>query len=454
MRVRTADWANTCYGVDWSEGEIHAVRAERVGRGLRISPARVADPVFQRETEAGVPVIAALSARESFVRWLDTPFTSEAKARKVLPSVLDIQLPFALEDCVYAPLDVVRTESNTVRTLALAARMEEIRGRLDALSAAGVDPAVLDHEGIAIWTQSLRESPREDEGALVRLVVHAGETRGTLVIGKGGRFIAAHAIRPEDPQAVVRLLLAGVGERPGAIAWFWAGSVAEDASRVERLHQALGSQWSGTSTVHDTPRTFLARALVTRALIAGPLRCNIRMGPLAHDAVRRRVRLQALRPALAVAAAGIVLMLAAVTTGAILKVREQRLDRRFTRLAEELAGYPLGGARGKDALRIAVEEAARRRSRLRPFREAFEPSLTHVIRAVTDIAGRHALAIDALDITGRTDVRIGGVAPEWGSCDELVSVLESEGYRVTLDRKEALAEECIPFAIATEAAHE
>ena len=84
---------------------------------------------------------------------------SRAKAEKVFPSLLDIQLPFPLEDCLYQFVEFRRTSEGMVSALVCAARREAIQACLDRYQAQGADPMLLDHEGLALWTQSLVEWP-------------------------------------------------------------------------------------------------------------------------------------------------------------------------------------------------------------------------------------------------------------------------------------------------------
>jgi hypothetical protein len=108
---------------------------------------------------ADARVAIAMPPRDCVCRWLTTPFASLHKARKVLPTILDIQLPFPLEECVYDFVADRKSDDGHVEALALAARHRAVAGALAQWEAHTVDPAVLDHEGLALWSQSLVEQP-------------------------------------------------------------------------------------------------------------------------------------------------------------------------------------------------------------------------------------------------------------------------------------------------------
>ena len=194
-----------CYGIDGTESRVVVVRSVR-GRG-RLEQTVVLDRSgpeagaalaqwavgIQEEAESGRAVTAvAMPVAQSFTRWLQTPLTSSAKARKVLPSLLDIQLPFPLETCLYRFPCFRRTPAG-IDALAVAAPRQNIAQRLEAFRARGLDPVVLDHEGLALWAQSNQELPLERN--TLRIVAYLGADRTVLVTGRDGDLVGAHSLR-------------------------------------------------------------------------------------------------------------------------------------------------------------------------------------------------------------------------------------------------------------------
>ncbi|MDD4871699.1 MAG: hypothetical protein PHR77_14165, partial [Kiritimatiellae bacterium] len=301
---KTAEWIGSCYGIDLQAGQPVVVRAERTRGHVNCFPVSVNDSSFVNGLQSGKAVaVGALTASESFSCWLEAPFLSFRKALKVLPTLLDVQLPFALEDCIY---DFVETkqkqltgktdiigkellpvEGGVTRALAVAARMEDIQKKIELFKTFGIDPVVLDQEGLALWTQSLLEVPVvTGTENTPRIVVYLGIERSTMAIGRGGELISAHSLGPNNIAQISRLLKAqlkqGHGRKDADVRWMWTGPGVGDAALFGKLQESLRSEWPGTSIVHDKPETFLARAVATRALLAGPLRCNLRSGTFLH----------------------------------------------------------------------------------------------------------------------------------------------------------------------------
>lgn len=445
-------WAKACYGVDLREDELVIVRAERTRGRVKYSTISSNDTSFTQETQRGTACIGCLSIRESFTRWLEAPFSDLNKARKVLPTILDIQLPFALEDCVYHFHNVSR-HRNVTRALAVAARLADVKKKIECLKARGIDPLVLDQEGLALWTQSLRELPvQPDDRNSPRVIVCLGKDHSTLVIGQGKEFLSAHSVRHEDTDQTGRILRAQLKSQ-FEIRWYWTGPGARDSRVVSDLLERLSRDWPGPSLVHDEPGTFLARALATRALLPGPLRCNLRTGPLTHPTIIQRAGRESVKAALLFLMSGLLLCGINWTVRELTRKKERKIDHAFSSLAEKLTGHDLGGAKGEHALKIVSEKIETRENLLRPFLNAFEPSLTGTIAGIIEIGKKHDLRYEMLSLS-RDKILLSGTAGDWNSCNELSAYLKHEGFAVKLDRKEALIDERIPFTIASGGANE
>jgi hypothetical protein len=441
-----AHWARVCYGVDCRADGIVVVRAER--RGRRLHSAVLPPDRWPAAARAERAVTAAsLSARESFAHWIETPFASLAKTRRVLPTLLDIRLPFALEDCVFCFLAAASSRTAT-RALAVAARQSAVEARLKSLADAGADPLILDQEGLALWTESLREAPPAPGAAAgtPRIVVWLSADAATLVVGAGMKFLGAHGVNPDDAGQVNRVLRNHFPERLPAVEWYWAGPGAEDPARVAGLRARLAADWPGPSTTHEQPNAFLARALAARALLPGPLRCNLRSGPFAHGALDQRLASLSARAAALFLLAGVLLAGSGFAWSAALNRREADLDRAFLSLRNDLAGYDAGPAKGEYALRIVRERLAGQKALFGPFARAFEASRLTVLGEMLRMAAGNDLRFEMLSVDdGKASAS--GTAGNWRQCEQLARSLRERGFEVRLERKPAPEGGRIPFQI-------
>ncbi len=434
---RSPALARVAYGVDGRADGLRAVRAERRGGRVRLEPVTPGDSRWQADLSRGVPVVAALGPRECITHWVQAPFGSAAKARKVLPTLLDIQLPFPLESCAYAFPVQHRTLEGGQRALGAAARGQDLDARLAALATVGIDPAVLDPEGLALWTQSLAEAPGPAPmaPAPLRAVLNLEAQRGTLVLGVGAEYGAAHSVSLESVEDWRRLVRAVGGEAPTGMDWWLTGAGAADAAVVESLRSRLTAAFpEARVAVHRDPATFLARALAVRAVTEGPWRCNLRSGSRTQAEWRRRGMRRGRRVLAAALAAGLLLGLANGLVGWRLFAAAEALRTETDQLARALAGPALGAARGEQALLIARRQWMARRESLAPYAAAFAPSLTTTIASVAETAQRADMTLERLSLRAG-GLEITGRGPLWESAEALEALLDRQGYTVRLERQ-------------------
>jgi hypothetical protein len=459
---------NTCYGFDFSSSRLVIIKStrRRGGKGAECTvvfdqPAGVVPPEIlegiRGEAARGQAVTAAcMPSIESFARWLQTPLASASKARKIAPSLLDIQLPFPLEECAY---DMVRfrvSGEGKFDVLAVAARAEDITARLNLFQRAGVEPMRLDHEALALWAQGLREIPAERNA--LRVVAFIGAGHSTLVFGRGAEFLSAHSIRAgaaeleassSEParrfvQRAQQLLRAQVPEQGAqSVQWIWAGpSVSQTFTRaLDEGLRPLGE--ISFLTAHD-PARFLARAVAESVLDGESLSCNFRLGPLAHPEELRHRSRQKSRIAAAVLAAG--LLVCGMNAGwrVLLSRQKEAVQEKLTSLAQQMsqaARIP----RGQELL--VAERAGQEQAPLAaPFLQAFEPSMTTVIAGIIGLAHTHSMAIENLSLK-RDSVSIRGAAAEWTQGELLAGYLRERGFTADIQRQDAGADERVHFAI-------
>lgn len=441
--------ARLAYGVDLSPGAVRIVRASRSRKGLRTEQvlaaalpaeteaARAAMTSIQAEVLAGDAVESvALTALDVFTRWLQTPFPVAAKARKVLPSLLDIQLPVPLEQCAWVIAEEGRSDNGKVRLLTAAVRLTDARKRLDEARSLGLDPAVLDHEAFALWSHLQQVRPAAP--AQARVLLHMGPAAGLLLVGKGDTLQAAHALRSAPPageKAVgawsvrVRQVLRSQGLTDASeIAWIWSGPGAADAAAREALQAALGDLPVRFACV-EAPETFLAEALAVRRLEPTALACNFRRDALAHPFSARHTARRRRRAFLAAAAAAAAVCAVNLAWLQALKHRNQQMQEALTRLAQEVSGLETV-PRGQEV--FAVQQALAARGNEDPVQRMFLPSLTVALGDLVERCHMAEVNIEDLNLEpGRVAFR--ARCDDMERANQFIASLQQAGYRITPD---------------------
>ncbi|MBU1734257.1 MAG: hypothetical protein KJ692_03365, partial [Verrucomicrobia bacterium] len=462
-----------CYGMTFAGCVAVTVRAWRSSGGTVRQAVLTPGETAARRTSSGGLVESArsgdmtlgcLAVQESLTLWLHSPLTSRAKAEKVLPSLLDIQLPFPVEDCLYRFVEFRRTSEGTVSALVCAARREAIKNCLERYQAQGTDPMLLDHEGLALWTQSLVEWPAFAPGATAgrpveprckqasyRVLICLANDHATLVIGCGERYGNAHSLQmtASNDELVNRLQLilhaglpAGIG-----VQWLFCGARAGEAAVIDALHRSLSLVWPGPLTLMAEPESFLARALCTRALKRGPLRCNLRQQTFTHSAVRRAADRSARAAAVGILIAGILLVGFSLTSRLLGERRLNRVKSEIAAVAGELApGVTIPYGREIPEVQKAWEKQA---PQIAPFLDAFTPSLAVRLAKVIKAGQASAVRFETLSLR-RNSLILTGVTEDWDQCGQLEQRLMALGYTVKLERQEAVAETEVRFTVNAE----
>ena len=439
-------------GVEIDGDTLRVVRGRRRQGRFTWNVVTADDSTVAKELQSGRAAVAGhVSPRESLARWLDVPYASAHKADLVLPTLLDIQLPFPLEQCLFVFPSRSRTEGNAIRALAVVARLTEIEQRIESYSAHKADITHIDHEGLALWSQVLQDGPPQiDDANCLRILVHLASERWTVVLGRGHNFLAAHGVTPGDEAHIRRLIHTQVEDGSPQVLWLWSGPGAADVATVESLYRRLNVRNPGPSQILPQPDSVLARALARRVVMPDPMACNLRRGPLLHEWMRAREEQKSRGPAILLALGGALLCAAVLLSDVSVKRMESATDRRFSALAESLAGYRVT-AKGRDAIRMVRRARRQQTQQENPFLEAVAPSQVGRLARIASVAKQNLVDLHSVELSTGA-LRITGEAADWDAPETLQNAMRTEQQNPVLHRKEDLRRDRVKFALAAEPA--
>lgn len=435
------------YGVEQAGPRLILVRM----RGARIEP--IADPAALRDTlrrdlAAGRARLAAASgAHESVLRRLAVPLAAADKARRVLPSQLDVALPFPLESCVYAFPQVEAAAGEQTEALAVAVRRTEWDALLRRHTEALAEPTDLDHEGLALWEEALHDAGATTPAGL-HGVLHVAHDHVTLALGRGERLLATPALRRGNESAAallarftptLRALLPG--EADAACPWLLTGPALEPRGLVAELQAARPGS---ADRVAAEPATFLARALARRA--AGRCRwpCNLRQGADEHPAVRLRRARQAARAQTLALAAGLALLVGSLAGRSWLSRETARAHETLNREAMRVTGLsrvPRG--QELELVRRALADQGKRED---VFLTAVGGSTLDWVTRLSAATRDAGATLDRLRLEGAV-FELAGRSTDHAAGERLVAALAAQGWNSELLRGEAAAGEALAFTV-------
>jgi hypothetical protein len=435
------------YGLDMADGQWILAQCARRG----VAQVRLAAPAeseemrralqaVQADVEQGRAALAVSApAAQTVVRRLRAPFPSLAKAARIWPSLLDVDLPFPVESAVTGFVQP-RVVQGQATTLAAAIRRSDWSAFEEQCNAVGVQPTHADVEALALWEQQSVDAPSARADAS-RLLIWLGADHVTIVRGRGGDLLGAHVLRatpqPSGSGDFVTLwaarlqpiVAAQATETDGApMDVWWAGPGTEDAEWVARLRAAMPAVGQMRHETHSLAASLLARALARRA--AGNGGINFKSGADTHPALHRAAQRRRQRAYLGVVIAALVVL--ALNFGER-HLRQRQLSaaqQNLSHLAESITGAPV--VRGQELL--FVERAlAQRDEDTRAFREAMEEDgLEERVARVVQAADELHVEIVRLNISP-VALTLQGSAPGIQVLETFAEKLRGYGWQVQAD---------------------
>lgn len=367
------------------------------------------------EDASGCPnaeVIGILPAGSSLVRTLTVALPSLWKARKVWPSLLDVQLPFPLESC-RSHFSREKRVASGWGTTAVVARKETLAELAEQYVAGGWQLEGFDQEALALWSGLLAEGPAVADG---QGIAYFGTDHSVFVWGVAGvltgSFSSAVGSGNWTEEAGTKLL-----GRLNSVAASWL-AVGPGLG----LKDKLPLKWLAGPVIE--PELFLARA-VARRWAAGELANLGEMSAANQERARRR----SIRWAQGLVAVAVVAM--SLQWG-----WQQYLDRQIgiwqgelTRLAKIVTGLSQV-PRGQELLlaQRALAEGAGARQELRKL---INPSLTFLLQAVMHVALENNLRLTSLSLSF-DQISLSGWAPTKEAIERVNKALQAYAAKVDL----------------------
>lgn len=443
-RNRSSGHGRTVYGIDVRDQQVRAVKSRRRGTKIVHTPVQP-NEIRQRSSGAKDVFAVALHCRESFVRQLNAPITNRRKAKRILPTLLDLKLPFPIEDCLYR-FPVLVASKTGISALAVGVRVQEFDRKIQETTSSLVEPDILDHEALALWSQSFLEAPVQS-GEGIRILCHIGKRSAALLIGQqNGRLVAAHGIRNLEAKEINRIVASQLDPAAHDFEWIWSGEISDGSDTLQKVEHAW-TENSGTFHVQkiDNPEFFLPRALATRALRAQPLSCNFRTGKYASKKMWQHEK-RILR-----GGCGLLLLASALLLASGIgmeRAAQQRLQQHQANLQtsiNRLAGFPIA-ARGIHARKIVEDLVKQRDHDLRPLQQFLAQDQARLLQELMVAAEKQHIHLEQIRLT-ETESMLSGTGPHWKSAEPLRQLLQAHARPVEIERFPATSEQRIPFRL-------
>ncbi len=404
-------------GIDTSDGDIKIVGLSH-GAVLFESSDPHASAELTKALAHGASCTATLTPSSSIFVPLNTPALPDTKLEKILPSLLDIQIPLPLADCSYT---FVKYENATV---AYAVRKSDLRAQLDSLAETGCNPSRIVPASYAAWMLSLADFPpkRKDEP---RAIFIAGKQQTILVSGHGGTVEKQSVFKTgaSDPAKRLKLAFGGIPENLVCII------VGDEHHRISTALNSAEAHSEAKANTPQSPSYFLARALALDYKNNRSAQdANLRTAEFMHPVNSQRARKPSRYLMTALAMSSVAIILASVAAATATQHAEETSKAQLQSRLNEIAGFPIKtkGQRAlqdaRNAMPLHLDEAI-----LHHTHNRIPSSLTTIKQLCTQQGIKlHHVSLDPNGLTAS------GVAKSADSAQQFVNSLVSAGIQATL----------------------
>lgn len=407
-------------GIDISGKDLRVAVA--IGRAERLRFRALTGKEARRELRS-YEVVGAVRAPKSLVVPLrDVPSLPTRKLARILPGLLNAQVPVDLAECDVA---FDRNGDGYVGLVVRKADREETEEAFDERNvvAWGVVPAAW-----ALWRESLRELPcaASDER---RAAVFVSNGAATVATGRGGAFAFASETASE-PADVLRTLRMAFGADAVGVRCLCGGEGAEALATALR-----DSAIRAEASVAEEPVFLLARGLA-RCAVEGASRRDGLTGPVVLDG--GAVAAEAVRKWMigSFGFAAVLLVLSALLVGDALRLPEtslglrKDLDQQLSHRVDVLTGYPVS-ARGERA--VAIAKAAVEHRDTTALDGLLHPGASSVLADALRAIGE-AKGVTVFTLRAESDsLAVSGNAQDRAAAQVFGQALESLGFESRLE---------------------
>jgi hypothetical protein len=453
--------------VEIADGHLTVVRAfrrkgETVVETLASGMNAAADPKWKsiaeqitRDQQSDRAHVAGVTfAQDSFIRPLSAPFTSIRKARAVLPSLLDVQLPFPLEQCRYEFVHVHTRPDGLARAVALAVPNDRLEFMLEQLRLTGMDPDVMDQEAVALWRYTKKSMP--PVSARPRIILYLGLDRTVAVVGNDQEpstsfsartplHVGLDAVTRDRLILRLRQFLAGAlrdtSAPDTAPEFIVSGPLAPvSADQLQQNLEVEPARWRST----PQPETWLAQALAESLINPDEWSVNLRSGSLAHPNAARREQKNQRAAFNALTAAALILIAASVVSVNLVMRRHAGLQSEIQQTAMALTGSAYL-PRGQEIF-LAEKHIKTSASTFTTFQKFLEPTAYPLFSEILTRSKARGVQLDTLSVQAES-ILARGAGTDWADAEHITQPLTQRGWDVEIERNDAGKDERVHFTV-------
>ena len=419
---------NSCYCTfESSEGQ-QTFLCETKGHNIVVSPCSNADPI-----DSKLPVVATLPIKQTFFLNIDIPFKSIAKARRVMDSVLDSQLPFSIDDSVYVFKSTSKTSLSGAHKFIVFGALKNILTTFINNCSFPQKYSCITHKGIVIWDaiQASKVSVSDE----ICFAYFEFDGQGCLLCGMNNTLEACYSLPANSKERLARVVKSIKAkykiqfDMAKNICWTNVNSEISDCFSSEIVEMVTNDFEYNCFNIKDS-ENFLQKALAKQYFKKKILNL-LEDSEFVNEQTQSRSNSKGVRAAILICSISIITLAISLVVNAITENKLYSIDTKINAFASQIAGYNIPKAmKGETVHRAAVQVSKKRRELLKLFDINPPDNMQGVWNVIKEYKTNGDMIIHNIDITQKTII-IEGKIKNSDSVAELRTKLVSVGYEVS-----------------------
>jgi hypothetical protein len=395
-------------------------------------------PVDNGEVDRKLPVVTALPIKKSFFLNVEIPFKSVSKAEKVMDSVLDSQLPFAIDDSSYVFKSTSSTSLSGSHKFIVFGSLTDVLQEF--IESSSQRYTCVTHQGVAIWDGVQSEKvPISNE---ICFVYFEYNNQGCLLFGFNNTLEACYSLPPASIGRLNRIVKAIKAkyqiqfEMAKNICWT---NVSSDISNEfsTTVQATVTTEFGYNYFKLKDSEFFLQKVLAKQFLKKKTL--NLVSGEeFVTEAELVSRDKYVMRSATVLFTVSVISLVIAIAVNMLAKQKLYNTDDKITSFASKIAGYNIPSAmKGETVYRATVQATKKRKDLLQLFDINPPESIKDVWNVIKQYKSDGDIAIHSIDIS-QQKIIVAGTLKDDSTLTNFLTKLDEVGYTAqNLEKTEA-----------------
>ncbi len=398
-----------------------------------ITPISNLDLLKKASQQPDAAIAFVLPASETLVLNVNVPLSSKKKALQVLPSMLDVQLPFPLEHCIFKVIHLEKMPDDTYRFTVVVAKRSIIEKYLKWFHNKGIELQAMYSEVALSLSIAQEIYPKGEKSVIINLE----EASISLVVVEEDTVKASYAfklnntISERDLNQWIKRIAKAENLASQCYNFVLIGKETKSKLANEILSK-LALDQKVNITTHPAAEFAITHAACSLSSSSKHNTLNFLEDEYESEKVRTLKNKMASRRLLIIASAALFLILINFFHIGLCHLKQKEIDTEIASLTQKIlpeTSLP----KGMELFEIN-RKMQQHLEKTITLQEIVENYVLSVFSKVTTNLIRKNILISNLSINDQ-QILVTGSTANWKDCEELANLFKDQGYTVALEKK-------------------